>query len=122
MNSETTLLVGVAGSVITSAGIWWWLRGALRNMLSQLCNRPGANDFWSRYTLLMLVVAPLTIVVFFIPVETYNTVLALRRILLAILLGHFFAFALVGRSLFKAVRQAIEFERQSLVAPTAVRD
>ncbi len=120
MNSETTLLVGVAGSVLTSAGIWWWLRGALRNMLSQLCDRPGSTEFWSRYTLLMLVIAPLAIVVFFIPLETYTTVLVLRRLLLAILLGHFLAFALVGRSLFKALRQAVE--RQPLSLPAAVRD
>ena len=30
---------------------------ALRTMLDLLCNRPGSTDFWSRYTLLMLVSA-----------------------------------------------------------------
>lgn len=120
MNSEIVLLIGVTGSVITSGALWWWLRGALREMLAQLCDRPGTTDFWSRYTLLMLVIAPLAIVVFFVPPETDSAVLVLRRILLAILLGHFFAFALVGRSLFKAVRHALE--RQQLALPTTVRD
>lgn len=121
MSSEIILLAGVVGSVLTSAGLWWWLRAALRNMLSQLCDRQGTGEFWSRYTLLMLVIAPLAIVVFFVPLETYSTVLALRRILLAILLGHFLAFALVGRSLFKAVRQALDGERPSLAPAAAAR-
>lgn len=120
MNGETIMLTGIAASVATSAGIWWWLRGALRNMLSQLCDRPGTNEFWSRYTLLMLVIAPLAIVVFFIPLDTASMVHALRRILLAVLFGHSLAFALVGRSLFKAVRQTVEFER-SRAQPAPVR-
>jgi hypothetical protein len=34
-----------------------------------------------------------------------------RRIILAILLGHFVAFGLVGRSLFKAVNEKVAQER-----------
>jgi hypothetical protein len=32
-------------------------------MLSQRCDRPGSTNFWSRYTLLMLLIAPLVVVV-----------------------------------------------------------
>lgn len=113
MNDETALLVGIGASLATSVGLWWWFRGTLREMLGQLCGRQPGTDFWARYTVLMLVIAPLAIVVFFTPLEFDSTVKVLRRILLAILLGHFFAFALVGRTLFSAVRRSIEREQIS---------
>jgi predicted permease len=111
MNGELVLLVSVVASVATSAMMWWWLRAPLREMLVQLCERPGSTAFWSRYTLLMLVMAPLAVVVVFSPEQLGQGVDGLRRLLLAILLGHLAAFALVGRSLFKAVRDALERER-----------
>ena len=108
MSNETALIVSIAGSVLTSGILWWWLNTALGEMLKQLCDRPGSTDFWSRYTLLMLVIAPLTIAVFFSPDITCYTTNALQRILFTILLGQFIAFALVGHSLFKAVNRKLE--------------
>lgn len=105
MYSETVLLIGIASSILTSSIMWLWLKAPLREVITQLCDQPGSPDFWSRYTLLMLLTAPLAIVIFFSPDQTVCTVDALRRILLAILLGHFAAFALVGRSLFKAANR-----------------
>lgn len=108
MSNATARIVSIAGSVLTSGILWWWLNTALREMLKQLCDRPGSTDFWSRYTLLMLVIAPLTITVFFSPDITCCTTNALQRILFTILLGQFTAFALVGRGLFKAVNRKLE--------------
>lgn len=110
MSSETLLLISVVASLVTSAVMWQWLRISLRTMLGQLCDRPGSTDFWSRYTLLMLVIAPLVIAIFFSPEATRGTVDAIRRILLAILLGNFVGFVLVGRSLYKAVGRALDRE------------
>lgn len=106
MYSETVLFIGIAGSVLTSSIMWLWLREPLREVIAQLCNHPDSPDFWSRYTLLMLLTAPLAIVIFFSPEHIVSATEALRRILLAILLGHFVAFSLVGRSLFNAVNRA----------------
>lgn len=108
MSNETALIISIAGSVLTSGILWWWLNTALREMLKQRCDRPGSTDFWSRYTLLMLVISPLTIAVLFSPDTTYSATNALRCIFLTILLGQFIAFALVGRSLFKAVNRKLE--------------
>ena len=106
MSNETALLISMAGSLFTSGILWWWLSAALRELLRQLCDRPGSTDFWSRYIFLMLIIAPLSIAVFFSPDMSYTlTIDALRRILLLILLGQFLTFALVGRSLFNAVRR-----------------
>ena len=103
MNSVWVLLIGMTASVVTGTLMWWWVRDAMREMLNQLCDKPGSTTFWSRYTLLMLLIAPLAVVVFFAPEYVADATQVLRRVILAILLGHFFAFALVGRSLFKAV-------------------
>lgn len=105
MHSETVLFIGITGSILTSSIMWMWLKEPLREVIAQLCDQPGTPDFWSRYTLLMLLTAPLAIVIFFSPDHIVSTVDALRRILLAILSGHFAAFALVGRSLFNAANR-----------------
>lgn len=111
MNKELVLLISMGGSIATGALMWWWLRGALREMLNQLCDKPGSTNFWSRYTLLMLLIAPLAVVVFFNPDNLQDTAQVLRRIILAILFGHIVTFALVGRSLFKAVREGMAQEK-----------
>ncbi len=111
MNSEYVLMISIAGSITMSALMGWWLHGALREMLNQLCDKPGSTDFWLRYTLLMLLIAPLAVTVIFSPDPLQNTTQVARRIMLAILLGHLTAFALVGRSLFKTVRQRMISER-----------
>ena len=111
MHSEYILITSMAGSIATSALIWWWLQGALREMLNVLCDKPGSTEFWSRYTRLMLLIAPLVVAVIFTPDSQQDTTQAVRRIILAILLGHFIAFGLVGRSLFKAVNAKVTQER-----------
>ena len=113
MYSETVLALGIAGSILTSSSMWIWLRAPLREVIAQLCDHRGSPDFWSRYTLLMLLTAPLAIVIFFSPDHIVSSVDALRRMLLAILLGHFFAFALVGRSLFNAANRVSPFAASS---------
>lgn len=111
MNKELVLLISMGGSIATGVLMWWWLRGALREMLDQLCKKPGSTNFWARYTLLMLLIAPLMVAVFFSPTNIQDTTQVLRRIILAILFGHFATFALVGRSLFKAVREGMAQEK-----------
>lgn len=108
MNSETILIISVLFSLLTSLFFWWWLKDALRGLLAQLCHRGGDQEFWARYTLLMLVIAPLAIVVMFTPNFPQGITSAVRHLLLSVLISHFFAFALVGRTLYKAVNRAIE--------------
>jgi hypothetical protein len=113
MNKELVLLISMGGSIATGTLMWWWLRDALREMLDRLCEKPGSTNFWARYTLLMLLLAPLMVVVFFSPINLQDTTQVLRRIILAILFGHFATFALVGRSLFKAVREGRAQEKNT---------
>jgi hypothetical protein len=108
MSSEAVLIASILTSLFTSLLLWWWLRDALRGLLAQLCRHGGDTEFWVRYTLLMLVIAPLAIVVWFVPNFPQSSTEALRHLLLSILLSHFFAFALVGRTLFNAVNRTIE--------------
>lgn len=120
MKSEYVLMISIIGSIATSALMWWWLHGSLREMLSQLCDKPGSSDFWTRYTLLMLLIAPLIMTIIFIPDHIQNITQIARRIILAILFGHFIAFALVGRSLFKAVRR--EMVDKGFVSPNSPKE
>jgi hypothetical protein len=110
MNNEFVLIVSIAGSITTSVLIWRWLQDPLREMLNQRCERPGSTGFWSRYVSLMLVIAPLAMVIIFSPDNVPDATQALRRIILVILLSHFAAYAVVGRSLFKAVRERVAQE------------
>jgi hypothetical protein len=105
MSSEAILITSIFSSLSTSAVLWWWLKDALRSLLGQLCHRGGDTEFWARYTLLMLVIAPLAIVVWFVPNFPQSATNALRHLMLSILFSHFLAFALVGRTLYKAVGQ-----------------
>ncbi len=116
MNSEMVLMISIAGSITTSAVIWWWLRDALREMLGLLCDKPGSSNFWSRYTLLMLLIAPLSVTIILSPDYLHDTTQVVRRIILAILLSHFATFALVGRSLFKAVNKKAVQEKSAVSA------
>ena len=106
MFSEITLGLAITGSVLTSTLVWLWLKEPLREMITQLCQHAGSSSFWLRYTLVMLLTAPLAVVIFFLPEYPRNALDSLRQIMLTILLGHFFAFALVGRSVFNAMRRA----------------
>lgn len=112
MTEEILLVAGMLASLLSSAVIWIWLRLPLRQLLDQLCDRPGSTELWSRYLLLMLVIAPLVVVIVFAPLEPGKTLESLRQVALAVLLGQFGAFAVVGRSLLKAVRQAAEADVQ----------
>lgn len=107
MSSEAILFLSIFTSLFTSAVLWWWLKSSLRNLLGQLCHRGGDTEFWARYTLLMLLIAPLAVVVWFAPDHAQTLQHMLRHLLLTVLLSHFFAFTLVGRALFRAVNQSI---------------
>jgi hypothetical protein len=105
MSPETLLISGMAASALTSGLMWAWPRQPLRSMLGRLCDADGSQDFWVRYALLMLVIAPLAVVAVLSPHEVGASVEALRRLLLAVLLGHLVGLALVGRSLMNAIRR-----------------
>lgn len=119
MSSELWLLISMAVSLGTGLALWHWFSPALRILLEQICQRPGSTEFWLRYTQLMLLMAPLVIAITFSPEADQYTVTSLRRILLAVLIGHFTGFALVGRSLFKAVKEAMKREPDAVDANPA---
>ena len=118
MSSEAILIISIFTSLLTSAILWWWLKSSLRNLLGQLCHRGGDTEFWARYTLLMLLIAPLAVVVWFAPDGAQGLQYMLRHLLLTVLLSHFFAFALVGRTLYRAVDRSIR-EQHLLSSPGA---
>lgn len=118
MSSELALACSIGASLAASAVIWGWLRAPLGLVYAQLCARPGNTEFWSRYTLLMLVMGPLLVAVLFSPPDPAGVVEGVRRISLAVLSGQLAAFALVGRGLFKAVRRATGLDPSTMPAIT----
>jgi hypothetical protein len=113
MHSETVLIAGICGSVAASLVIWLALQGSLRALMDQMCERSGGNDFWTRYTLLMLMLAPLALVLMFLPEHYTDVTQVVRRLLLVIVLSQFAAYALIGRSLIKTVRTRMAPETTS---------
>lgn len=105
MSELNLMLISMAASVAVSLSMWAWMKTALNDLLAQLCDKGGSTLFWSRYTFLMLLVAPLSLALIFSPSQYMSLADSLRQIALAVLLGNFIGFALVGRSLFKVVRR-----------------
>ena len=114
MSSESILAISIFFSLLTSGVLWWWLKGSLRDQLGHLCHTGGDTEFWVRYTLLMLVLAPLAVVVSFAPSYAQNITNALRYLLLSVLFSHIFSFALVGRTLYKAAQKSLDAQQRLL--------
>jgi uncharacterized membrane protein YhaH (DUF805 family) len=78
----------------------------LAEVLTETCGTDRRAAFWVMFTQLMLYLAPLLIVVFFIPTDPItekSLVLALKETLFYSLLGVFVGLAVVGKVIWKSI-------------------
>lgn len=98
--TELTLSIGFSLTVIAL------LRRPLRNVLIESCGTNTRAEFWMVFTQLMLIAAPLLPVVFLSAAgsnATPEALIVIKDGLFRILLGIFFALAMIGRVIWKTI-------------------
>lgn len=92
--AEVLLAGGVSLAVIL------YLRGILRSMLLEICDRqPQRAEFWVRMLDVMMLVAPLILTQLF--EEQGGLFMILRRTFLMVLIGQFISLVVVTRTLWR---------------------
>lgn len=90
--AEVLLAGGISLAVIL------YLRGILRSMLLEICDRqPQRAEFWVRMLDVLMLVAPLILTQLFD--EPGTVLMVLRRTFLMVLIGQFISLAVVARTL-----------------------
>lgn len=105
MNQEALFLSQVLLAVAVSVGVIRYLRGILRAMLLEICDRqPQRAEFWVRMLDMMMLIAPVILVAMFWNEDTTISNM-LRRTLLLALSGQFISLAVVARTLWNLLQQ-----------------
>jgi hypothetical protein len=93
------------------------LRQALQAILTDLCQGAQRAEFWTRFTLLMLIIGPLLGTFLFSPAPGYQEgfgIADFRQILRHVLLGVFFTLSGIGFVIWKTVRRRNSENRQEM--------
>ena len=99
MNEELLFLSEVGLAAAISLGVIAYLRGILRSMLLEICDRqPQRAEFWVRLLDMMMLIAPVILMMLF-GVDQGGGFAVLRRALLLVLIGQFISLAIVGRTI-----------------------
>ncbi|MBV2095077.1 MAG: hypothetical protein G8D61_01300 [gamma proteobacterium symbiont of Ctena orbiculata] len=106
MNTLLLFTIEIAISLGISLTVISLLKGLLTEVLSETCGTERRAAFWVMFTQLMLYLAPLLIVIYFIPtdpVSDKNLLLALKDTLFYSLLGMFLGLAVIGKVIWKSI-------------------
>jgi hypothetical protein len=106
MNSLVLFSIEIAICLCISVAVISLLKGLLTELLIETCGTDRRAAFWVMFTQLMLYLAPLLIVVYFIPTEPITDktlVLALKDTLFYSLLGLFVGLAVIGKVIWKSI-------------------
>jgi len=106
MNPLTILLIELGLSLGFSLTVIVLINRPLRNVLLETCGTNTRAEFWMVFTYLMLLAAPLLPVMFLSAAGSATMPTALVVIkdsLFRILVGIFFALAMIGRVIFKSI-------------------
>lgn len=106
MNTLALFSIEIAISLSISLAVVSLLKGLLNEVLSETCGTEKRAAFWVMFTQLMLYLAPLLIVVYFIPTDPAtdkNLALALKDTLFYSLFGIFLGLAVIGKVIWKSI-------------------
>ena len=106
MNSLYVFAAEISLSLALSVLILARLQALLRRVGNEVCERGGfATEFWLAYLQLMMVIAPALLVAWFSRAgQNYIEVEQLKSSVFVVLIGQFVGLALVGRTVWKAIR------------------
>jgi len=127
MNELIVFLVQIAIAFFMSLLVLHLLNPFLRDVLRDTCGTEHSADFWTRFTQLMMVIAPLVIVIFNAELSSGTGLLQiakpayiLQQTMLQTLLGSLVGLMFVGRIIYRAVLETVERDRAALQPQTAV--
>lgn len=101
MSALQAMAIAIAVSVCVSTVLVAGLMAPLRAVLRRVCPGPEGENFWARFTVLMLYLSPLLVaLVFGVPysnvLETLDGGQLAQRVLSSTLFGAFAALAVIG--------------------------
>ncbi len=105
-----SFLIEVCLSLTVSIFALWILKGALQNILTDLCREAHRAEFWTRFTLLMLIIGPLLGTFLLSPDSSYSGNPGadhLREILRHVLMGVFATLSGIGFVIWSSIRNQI---------------
>ncbi len=108
MNTLTLVIGEILLCFTISMCLVYLLRPLLQDVLAETCGTEKRAAFWVMFSQLLLVIAPLLLVIYFVPVdvtETINIAAALKDTLFRSLLGVFIALTIMGQVIWKSIRQ-----------------
>ena len=106
MNTLLLFALELALCLGISFGLIVLLKPLLRDVLTDICGSEKRADFWVMFTLLMLVISPLLVVVYFAPtaaITEFNVTNELQQALFRTLIGHFIALSVIGQVIWKSI-------------------
>ena len=107
MDTLTIFLIEVLLCLGISLMLIYLLKPLLREVLIETCGTATRADFWVMFTQLMMIISPLLIVIFFAPTLASGPVHiteALQDTLFRSLLGDFIALAMIGKVIWKSIK------------------
>ena len=108
MSTLSVVILQILICLSISLTLVWLIKPLLRDVLIETCGTQKRADFWLMFSQIMLVIAPLLIVVYFIPTSatsTINLASELKGTLFQSLLGNFIALASIGHVMWKSIQQ-----------------
>ena len=79
MDQLSLFIIEVAISCIISFSLIYLIKPLLREILIESCGTTTRADFWVMFSLLMLVIAPLLLVIYFAPTQAGDAVNKIGR-------------------------------------------
>lgn len=121
-NSVLILTLEMFLSLSISAVVLYLLQPVLQALLNELCHGQIHARFWSTFTRLMLLIAPLLVVLLYshsLSAEEIDTARVIRDSLLHILMGEFIGLLTVGVILLRFTRRDLDDRTLTLPVMTS---
>ncbi len=108
MSMLTLVIIEIALCLAISLSLIVLIKPFLRDMLIETCGTQKRAEFWVMFTQIMLVIAPLLLVIYFIPTSipaTVDIADELKNSLFRALLGDFIALATIGQVIWRSIQK-----------------
>ncbi len=107
MDQLSLFIIEVAISCIISFSLIYLIKPLLREILIESCGTTTRADFWVMFSLLMLVIAPLLLVIYFAPTQAgdaVNSILEIQDSLFRSLLGSGITLLVIAYVIWQAIK------------------
>lgn len=123
MNEVSLFFGGIIVSILISLMTMYYLKPAFLRVLEDSCEKGTGSEFWLRYSFIMLLIAPITLQLFFIPgnLAELSSISQIRWMIGLSMSGLMMGLLIVGRSIWKATTVSLENSPNTLYSTEAVK-